>query len=91
MNAQASAALATVGLTDIDPTLPVRQLGIAQMQLIEIARALSAKSDVLILDEPTATLTDREVQRLAESCRAFVLMVVHPVCIPSPGRGFPHL
>jgi ribose transport system ATP-binding protein len=65
MNAQAARALATVGLTDIDPTLPVRQLGIAQKQLIEIARALSAKSDVLILDEPTATLTDREVQRLA--------------------------
>jgi ribose transport system ATP-binding protein len=65
MNALAASALATVGLTDIDPTLPVRKLGIAQKQLIEIARALSAKSDVLILDEPTATLTDREVQRLA--------------------------
>lgn len=66
MRTRAQDALAAVGLQDIDPDMPVRMLGIAQKQLIEIARALSARSRVLILDEPTATLTDREVQRLAE-------------------------
>lgn len=66
MRAQAMRALSAVGLDDMDPDQPVRKLGIAHKQLIEIARALSTKSDILILDEPTATLTDREVQKLAE-------------------------
>jgi ribose transport system ATP-binding protein len=43
MRAQAVQALGAVGLDDMDPDLPVRTLGIAQKQLIEIARALSAK------------------------------------------------
>ena len=54
-----------VGL-DISPKTPVYQLGIAQMQLVEIAKALSTESKVLILDEPTATLTTKEITRLFE-------------------------
>ena len=52
-----------VGL-DISPKTPVELLGVAQMQLIEIAKALSSESRVLILDEPTATLTTREIDTL---------------------------
>ncbi len=55
--------LARLGLS-ISPKTPVERLGIAQMQLVEIARALSGKSRILILDEPTATLTSREIERL---------------------------
>ena len=55
--------LAEVGL-DVPPGTPVEELGIAQMQLVELARALSADAKVLILDEPTATLTPPEVDRL---------------------------
>ncbi|PIE36010.1 D-xylose ABC transporter ATP-binding protein [candidate division KSB3 bacterium] len=55
--------LVTVGL-DISPKMPVELLGVAQMQLIEIAKALSNKSKVLILDEPTATLTAKEIDTL---------------------------
>ncbi len=55
--------LASVGL-DISPKTPVELLGVAQMQLVEIAKALSTKSKVLILDEPTATLTSREIDTL---------------------------
>lgn len=55
--------LEMVGL-NISPKTPVELLGIAQMQLIEIAKALSGESKVLILDEPTATLTSKEIETL---------------------------
>jgi len=48
----------------IDPLTPVRNLGIGQQQLVEIAKALSQNARVLILDEPTAALTDAEVETL---------------------------
>ncbi|MEE4015640.1 sugar ABC transporter ATP-binding protein [Roseibium sp. FZY0029] len=64
MNRRARKALDAIGLTDVDVTAPVRSLGIAHRQLVEIARALQSKSRILILDEPTATLTERETKRL---------------------------
>jgi D-xylose transport system ATP-binding protein len=48
----------------LDPRTPVGQLGIGQQQLVEIAKALSKKARILILDEPTAALTDVEVETL---------------------------
>jgi len=45
----------------IDPQTPIRNLGIGQQQLVEIAKALSHEAQILVLDEPTATLTDSEV------------------------------
>lgn len=48
----------------IDPTTPVRNLGIGQQQLVEIAKALSQDARILVLDEPTAALTDAEVDTL---------------------------
>jgi ribose transport system ATP-binding protein len=61
---RAKALLAMVGLHDLDPARRVQGLGMAQRQLIEIAKALSADCRILILDEPTATLTTRETDRL---------------------------
>ncbi len=63
MNRRAAALLKQVGL-DIPPTVPVERLGVAQMQLVEIAKALCYDSKLLILDEPTATLTPKEIERL---------------------------
>jgi ribose transport system ATP-binding protein len=63
--ADAEAMLREVGL-DISPRARVETLGVAQMQLLEIAKALSTQSKVLILDEPTATLTPPEIHRLFE-------------------------
>ncbi|MDT7602775.1 MAG: D-xylose transport system ATP-binding protein [Acidobacteriota bacterium] len=48
----------------VDPRTPVRQLGIGQQQLVEIAKALSQNARILVLDEPTAALTGSEVETL---------------------------
>ena len=55
--------LETLGAT-FDPGLPVRVLSIAQRQLVEVARALSLDARILVMDEPTSALTDREADRL---------------------------
>jgi D-xylose transport system ATP-binding protein len=48
----------------IDPHTLIRSLGIGQQQLVEIAKALSHNARILVLDEPTAALTDSEVETL---------------------------
>src|SRR3954471_22840218 len=48
----------------LDPRTPISQLGIGQQQLVEIAKALSQDARILVLDEPTAALTDAEVETL---------------------------
>ena len=54
---------------DIDPRLPVARLNVATMQMVEIARALSLQSRVLLLDEPTASLTRHETDVLLNVLR----------------------
>jgi ribose transport system ATP-binding protein len=49
---------------DMDPRVPVARLSVAQMQLVEIGKALSLRSRVLLLDEPTASLTQNETRVL---------------------------
>ncbi len=51
---------------DFEPSTPVHQLSIAQRQLVEIARALSFKARLVIMDEPTSSLTLNESNRLLE-------------------------
>ena len=48
----------------LDPRTRVANLAVAQQQMVEVAKALSWKSDVLIMDEPTAALTDTEIEEL---------------------------
>lgn len=59
-------AMAQVGLEAIDPDTLVGELGIGHQQMVEIARNLIGDCKVLILDEPTAMLTAREVEMLFE-------------------------
>ncbi|MCP4713107.1 MAG: sugar ABC transporter ATP-binding protein [Planctomycetes bacterium] len=65
----AGAIMSKVGLGDINPRKPVRELGVGQQQMVEIAAGLSRKCRVIILDEPTASLTDNEIQLLFAQIR----------------------
>ena len=53
----------------IDPRVEVGSLGIGQQQLVEIAKALSQNAKILVLDEPTAALTESEVETLFDILR----------------------
>ena len=68
MNARSRELLGFLGLSR-DPKTRVSSLGIAQQQMIEVAKALSFDSKVLIMDEPTATLTRNEIAKLFEIIR----------------------
>jgi ribose transport system ATP-binding protein len=63
MREKTRAALAQVGLP-LDPDTRVKRLIVAEKQLVEIARALARNARLLIMDEPTATLTPGETERL---------------------------
>ncbi len=54
---------------DIDPRTPVRELSIAQQQMVEVAKALSLDAKLIVMDEPTSSLTEREVDTLFEQMR----------------------
>ena len=53
----------------IHPETPVGELSVANRQMVEIAKAVSYESDVLIMDEPTSALTEREVEHLFQIIR----------------------
>ncbi|MBQ8946002.1 MAG: ATP-binding cassette domain-containing protein [Lachnospiraceae bacterium] len=63
---RAAEMLAKVGLENEDVNVPVGSLGVGKQQLIEIAKAMAKKVDLLILDEPTAALNDEESQKLLD-------------------------
>lgn len=55
---------------DIDPTIPAGRLTVAKQQMVEIAKALTYDSELLIMDEPTAALTENEIQELFKVIRS---------------------
>jgi ribose transport system ATP-binding protein len=63
MHAEARRVLDVLGL-DLDTRTPAHRLGIAQQQMVEIAKALSQNARILVMDEPTASLSDPEIERL---------------------------
>ena len=63
---RAQEMLAKVGLEHEDVNVPVNSLGVGKQQLIEIAKALAKKVELLILDEPTAALNDEESRKLLD-------------------------
>jgi ribose transport system ATP-binding protein len=65
INADTQVYLKRLGL-DISPKTPLRELSIAQQQMVEIAKALSLNARILIMDEPTSSLTLTETETLLE-------------------------
>ena len=63
MNKKAQELMLRVGY-DIDPTTLIKDLSVAEKQMVEIAKALSYNSRIIIMDEPSATLTTNEVEKL---------------------------
>jgi len=55
---------------EINPKLPISMLGVGQQQMVEIAKALSVRTKVLIMDEPTASLSNREVKELLRTVKS---------------------
>ena len=55
---------------DANPMIPVRELSVAEQQMVEIARALSMKSRLIVMDEPTSALSRVEVEKLFRIVRA---------------------
>ncbi|WP_438854572.1 multiple monosaccharide ABC transporter ATP-binding protein [Agromyces sp. M3QZ16-3] len=64
-NFEASKLLARVGLNE-NPTTKIREIGVGKQQLVEIAKALSKRVKLLILDEPTAALNDEDSDHLLD-------------------------
>ena len=63
---RAQEMLAKVGLEHEDVNVPINTLGVGKQQLIEIAKAMAKKVELLILDEPTAALNDEESKKLLD-------------------------
>ncbi len=82
MRRQALAALAPLGL-DVDPQVAVERLSTSQQQIVEIAKAVNERARILILDEPTASLSRFETERLFELLRRLrsegigIILVTH--------------
>jgi ABC-type sugar transport system ATPase subunit len=65
MIADSRALMDSLGL-DMDPQTPVKHLSIAQPQMVEVVKALSQEVKLVIMDEPTSSLTSREITKLFE-------------------------
>jgi ABC-type sugar transport system ATPase subunit len=66
---EAEALLQQVGLAHVDPGTRVERLSVAEIQLIEIARVLARDARIVIFDEPTAALSDAEIERVLQVVR----------------------
>ena len=72
LHRRAQELLARVGLSHIDPDTPTEELQLGERQLVEIARLLGRDAELLILDEPTATLSQGEIARVFDAVRGVV-------------------
>ena len=60
----------------IDPAAVVETLSVANMQLVELVRAVSYNADVIVMDEPTSALTDAEIEASVQNCADLAVKVL---------------
>lgn len=70
LGARARALLERVGLGDLDPGRRIEELSVHEMQLVEVARVLARDARIVIFDEPTAALSDVEIERVLSLVRS---------------------
>ncbi len=80
-NAIIKAALRSVSMQSINPARKMKELGVGHQQLMEVAKALHKRARILILDEPTSSLSESEVSRLFEILRGLRLQGVSCIYI----------
>ncbi len=68
-NKIAENALKKLGQTDIHPDMLVRDLSIAQQQVVEIAKAISAEAKIVLMDEPTSSISQKDADKLLQIVR----------------------
>jgi len=68
MHAKAKEVMASLG-QDVDPTKPAGTFGMGVQQMIEIAKAVLIDAKMIIMDEPTSSLGEKEVEQLMKTCR----------------------
>jgi D-xylose transport system ATP-binding protein len=64
LNSDTQSLLDELGIADLKPADQVKSLSVGRQQMVEIAKALSKRASILVLDEPTSALTDKEVADL---------------------------
>lgn len=80
MRKKCQESLDKLGVSNISPDAIAGELSVGQQQMVEIARALSTNAELIVMDEPTAALTDREIESLfdvVESLRSQGVSVVY--------------
>ena len=65
----ASRVLGELGQTEIDPNKSVRSLSIAQQQVVEIAKAVTSKAQIVLMDEPTSSISQSDADKLMDIIR----------------------
>lgn len=68
MTSQTKALIQSINL-NVDPSTPASQLSISEKQMLEIVKAVAFSAQIIVMDEPTSSLTDEEVKRLFEIIR----------------------
>lgn len=69
MQKEAGEVLASIGITDIDIKKPVKDLTVSEQQMVEIAKVISTDAWLIVMDEPTSSLTENEKERLFKIIR----------------------
>ena len=91
MQRESRELLKTLNCEHIDTYKPVKYLGVAEQQMIEIAKAISINPKIIVFDEPTATLSDREVDSFFEQIKLLKKKKIGIIYVSHRMKEFHHI